>query len=304
MPTFEGASPWLNSPPLSPQDVAGNVVLVNFWTLTCINWLRTAAHVRAWAQAYRDDGLIVVGVHTPEFAFEHDTNLVRQAIRTRQIGYPVALDNDYAIWRSFHNNYWPALYFLDRDQSVADHHYGEGSYAECEQTLQRLLGVQRPLAPVHPSGVEVEADWANLHSPETYLGSDHSAGLPRGSGAGDGKGRVLRLNGWSLEGDWDTTGEMATLKQAGGQIRFRFLARDAHLVLSSRAGAPAIAFRVLLDGQPPGASHGADVDAAGHGVLRDGRLYQLVRATGPVREQTLSITFEDAGAQAYAFTFG
>ncbi|KRF42002.1 hypothetical protein ASH01_18185 [Terrabacter sp. Soil811] len=280
------------------------MVLVNFWTLTCINWLRTVAHVRAWAQAYRDDGLIVVGVHTPEFSFEHDLDLVRQAARTRQIDYPVALDNDYAIWRSFHNDYWPALYLLDRNQRLVEHHFGEGSYGDCERAVQRLLGVERPLAPVHAEGVEVEADWANLSSPETYLGSGRGSGPVKASRAGGEHGVGLPLNGWVLEGGWATTTEKATVTRAGGLVRIRFQARDAHLVLSSQPGSGSVAFRVLLDDRPPGASHGLDVDVDGRGVLRDGRLYQLVRSAGPVRARTLSITFDGSGAEAYAFTFG
>ena len=266
LPGFDGASGWLNSPPLAPDDLRGNVVLVDFWTLTCINWLRTEPHIRAWARAYRDDGLVVVGVHTPEFSFEHDIGLVREATTKRRIDYPVALDNDYAVWRAFDNHYWPALYLADRDGVIRDHHFGEGRYEEVERVIQRLLGVERELVSVAGAGVEAEADWDNLRSPETYLG--HARGERRESP------NRLQLNEWGLAGEWTTTAEKAVLDRAGGSIAFRFHARDMHLVLS-RAGGEPIPFRVLVDGEAPGRSHGDDTDEQGNGVLDDGRLYQL-----------------------------
>jgi thiol-disulfide isomerase/thioredoxin len=295
MPPLGGATGWLNSEPLGPAELRGHVVVVDFWTLTCINWLRTEPYVRSWSQAYRDDGLIVIGVHTPEFSFEHDVELVRQAIREREIDYPVALDDEYSVWRAFENHYWPALYFVDREGVIRDHHFGEGRYEQSERTIQRLLGVERDLVSVEGMGVEAEADWESLQSPETYLG--YARGERRAP-----PGR-LRLNQWALAGEWTVGHENVVLDEAGGSIAYRFHARDAHLVLSSGAQEP-IPFRVLLDGDPPRASHGVDVDEDGNGLLRDGRLYQLVRQHDGVRERTLEITFVVPGAQAYVFTFG
>ena len=287
LPALDGATEWLNSTPLSPAELRGRVVLVNFWTLTCINWLRTQPYVRAWSQAYREDGLVVVAVHTPEFGFEHDADLVRRATAAHGIDYPVAVDNDYAVWTAFANHYWPALYFADVDGVIRDHHFGEGRYEQSERVLQRLLGVERAPVPVTGHGVEAEADWNHLRTPETYLGYER----------GD------RDRRWSLTGEWTVERETVLLDEAGGGITFRFDARDAHLVLSSRARDP-IPFRVLLDGAAPGRSHGVDVDEDGHGTLREGRLYQLIREPGRVRERTLEITFRAPGAEAYAFTFG
>jgi thiol-disulfide isomerase/thioredoxin len=274
MPSLAGATAWLNSEPLDPAGLRGRVVLVDFWTLTCINWLRTEPYVRAWSQAYRDDGLVVIGVHTPEFSFEHDIGLVRRAIEERAIDYPVALDNDYEVWDAFANHYWPALYFVDAEGIIRDQHFGEGRYEQSERSIQRLLGVERELVCVEGLGVEAEADWEDLH-----------------------------LNQWALSGEWTTGRENVVLDQAGGSIAYRFHARDAHLVLSAGVREP-IAFRLLLDGEAPGASGGVDVDEDGNGVLRDGRLYQLVRQHDTVRERTLQITFLQPGAEAYVFTFG
>jgi thiol-disulfide isomerase/thioredoxin len=295
LPSFDGATEWLNSGPLSPADLRGQVVLVDFWTLTCINWLRTEPYVRAWSQAYRDDGLVVVGVHTPEFSFEHEIEGVRRATEQRAIDYPVALDNDYAVWSAFDNHYWPALYFVDREGVIRDHHFGEGRYEQSERVIQQLLGIARDLAVVEAAGVEAEADWDNLRSPETYLGyarGGHTAPLEH-----------LRLNQWGLGGRWTSGAEKVTLERANGSIAFRFHARDAHLVLSRNTSEP-IPFRVLLDGDAPGSSHDIDVDEQGYGVLEDGRLYQLVRHRDPVRDRTLEITFFEVGAEAYVFTFG
>jgi thiol-disulfide isomerase/thioredoxin len=292
---FEGATAWLNSPPLTAESLRGKVLLVDFWTLTCINWLRTEPYVRAWARAYRDDGLVTIGVHTPEFSLEHEIGLVRQAIQEREIGYPVALDNDYKIWEAFDNHYWPALYFVDRDGVIRGHHFGEGRYEHSERVIQQLLGVERGLVSVEAVGVEAEADWNNLRSPETYLGyarRERMALVER-----------LRLNQWGLAGEWTTTEENVVLDHAGGSIPYRFHARDAHLVLS-RATQEPIPFRVLLDGEAPGRSHGLDTDEHGEGLLREGRLYQLIRQQHPVRDRTLEISFLEPGAEAYVFTFG
>jgi thiol-disulfide isomerase/thioredoxin len=287
MPSLGGATEWLNSEPLDPAELQGRGVLVNFWTLTCINWLRQEPYVRAWSQAYRSDGLVVIGVHTPEFSFEHEIDLVREAVKERAIDYPVAVDSDYEVWSAFANNYWPALYFIDADGIIRDQHFGEGRYEESERVIQRLLGVERELVAVEGLGVEAEADWDHLGTPETYLGSargEHSAR-------------------WALAGDWTVGRENVVLERAGGSISYRFHARDAHLVLSGGAREP-IPFRVLIDGRPPGLSHGVDVDEDGNGLLRDGRLYQLVRERDAVRERTLEISFLEPGAEAYAFTFG
>jgi len=296
LPSFEGATAWLNSEPLGPDQLRGHVVLVDFWTLTCINWLRTEPYVRAWSQTYRDDGLVVVGVHTPEFSFEHEVDRVRLATKERDIDYPVVVDNDYAVWSAFDNHYWPALYFVDTDGIIQDHHFGEGRYEESERSIQRLLGVRREPVAVEGVGVEAEADWDQLRTPETYLGDGRSERFTS-------LGERLRLNHWALAGEWTVERERVVLDRAGGSIAYRFHARDVHLVLSVGAGR-SIPFRVLLDGQAPGASHGLDIDEEGQGVLRDGRLYQLVRQVGEVRERTVEITFAEAGAEAYVFTFG
>ena len=285
MPSFDGATGWLNSDPLTLAELRGHVVLVNFWTLTCINWLRQEPYVRAWSQAYRDDGLIVVGVHTPEFSFEHDVDRIRQATKERGIDYPVAVDSDYEVWSAFANRYWPALYFADAEGLIRDQHFGEGRYEQSERVIQGLLGVERELVSVEGRGVEKAADWDNLRTPETYLGyarSDQSA---------------------SLKGEWTVGSENVVLDEAGGSISYRFHARDANLVLSPGAHEP-IPFRVLVDGAPPGPSHGVDVDEEGNGLLGDGRMYQLVRERDAVRERTLEITFLEPGAEAYSFTFG
>ncbi len=309
MPALDGATEWLNSEPLSPAGLRGQVVLVNFWTLTCINWLRQEPWVRAWSRAYRDDGLVVIGVHTPEFSFEHDVAGVRRATAERDIDYPVAVDNDYAIWSAFDNHYWPALYFVDREGLIHDSHFGEGRYAESDGILRRLLGVRREPLSVEGSGVEAEADWQHLRTAETYLGYARGSGFASPGGAVLERSRDYRLperlraGQWALVGDWTVGRENVVLEQAGGSIVFRFQARDAHLVLSRGPGEP-VPFRLLLDGENPGASHGVDVDEQGDGVLDGGRMYQLVRQSGDVRERTLEITFLAPGAEGYSFTFG
>jgi thiol-disulfide isomerase/thioredoxin len=309
MPTLGGATGWLNSEPLGPAELRGHVVLVNFWTLTCINWLRQEPYVRAWSQAYRDDGLIVIGVHTPEFLLEHEIERVRRATKERAIDYPVALDNDYAVWRAFDNHYWPALYFVDADGVIRDQQFGEGGYEQSERVIQRLLGIERERVCVEGLGAEAEADWEHLRSPETYLGYARTEQFASPHGVAVDERRAygfperLPLNHWVLAGEWTIEREKAVLAAAGGSIAYRFNARDAHLVLSTGARAP-IRFRVLLDGEPPGASHGVDVEEDGSGVLADGRLYQLIRQPGDVRERTIEITFLEPGAEAYVFTFG
>ena len=309
MPLLGGATGWLNSEPLSPAELRGHVVVVNFWTFTCINWLRQEPYVRAWSQAYRADGLVVIGVHTPEFSFEHELDRVRQATTERGIDYLVAVDNDYEIWSAFDNHYWPALYFVDSDGIIGDHHFGEGRYEQSERVIQQLLGIRRELLSVEGVGVEAEADWDHLRTPETYLGYGRGDQFASPDGTTFDERRAyelpehLHLNHWALAGEWTIGRERVVLDQAGGTIAYRFRARDAHLVLSAGAREP-IPFRVLLDGQAPGPSHGVDVDPDGNGVLRDGRLYQLLRVHDAVQERTLEITFLEPGAQAYVFTFG
>jgi thiol-disulfide isomerase/thioredoxin len=295
MPSLDGATGWVNSDKLGPAELRGHVVLVNFWTLTCINWLRQEPYVRAWSRAYRDDGLIVIGVHTPEFSFERDIDLVRKAVKDRDIDYPVAADNDYAVWTAFANHYWPALYFVDTDGIIRDEQFGEGRYEESERRIQRLVDIERDVVSVEGVGVEAQADWDHLGTPETYLGS--------GRGVRPSSPDRVPLNHWALDGKWKTGPENVVLDEAGGSIAFRFHARDAHLVMSPGAREP-IPFCALLDGEAPGPSHGVDVDEDGNGLLREGRMYQLVREQDTVRERTLEITFLEPGAEAYAFTFG
>jgi thiol-disulfide isomerase/thioredoxin len=309
MPPLAGAAEWLNSQPLGLTELRGSVVLVNFWTLTCINWLRQEPQVRAWSRAYRDDGLVVIGVHTPEFTFEHDVGLVAQATRQRAIDYPVALDNDYAIWKAFENHYWPALYFVDREGIIRDSQFGEGRYEESERLIQRLLDIERDPAPIEAEGAEAPADWDHLGTPETYLGYGRGERFASRRELVADRSRVYELpeslgsNEWALAGEWTIEREKLVLGKAGGSLSCRFEARDAHLVLSNPAAHP-IAFRVLLDGAAPGSSHGVDVDEEGNGSLREGRLYQLLRADGAIRERTFEITFLQPGAEAYVLTFG
>ena len=313
MPNLGGATEWLNtesftSAPLDEAELRGNVVLVDFWTLTCINWLRTLPYVRAWSRAYRNDGLVVIGVHTPEFSFEHEIDRVRQAVKERTIDYPVAVDNDYAVWTAFDNHYWPALYFVDRDGIIRDHHFGEGRYPQSERVIQRLLGVDRELVSVAGLGVEAEADWDHLRSPETYLGYARSERFAAPGGAAIDESRNYQppqrvsLNDWALDGEWTVAAEKVVLDRAGGSISYRFHARDVHLVLAGPGGS--LPFRVLLDGEAPDQAHGVDIDNDGNGLLRDGRLYQLVRDPDEVRERTVQIIFGEPGAEAYVFTFG
>ncbi|WP_433378066.1 thioredoxin [Actinoplanes sp. CA-142083] len=287
---LDGATAWIGEPPQTD----GRVVLVNFWTLTCINWIRQAPWVRAWRHAYRDDGLVVVGVHTPEFSFEHDPALVRHALAERRIDYPVAIDNGAAIWTAFDNQFWPALYFADRDGVIRDFQIGEGSYEESERALQRLLGIGRPLTTtVEGHGVEAAADWEHLRTPEIYLGG----------GADPGGRAYLHFNQWGTAGEWRPDPEKIVLAGPEGSIACHFHARDVHLVVSPGAGGP-VAFQVFLDGEAPGRHRGTDIDEDGRGTLRDGRLHHLIRQRGPVRELTVEVAFLGAGVEAYAFTFG
>jgi len=316
LPSFEGATGWLNSPPLTPADLRGKIVLVNFWTYTCINWLRQLPYVRAWAEKYSSQGLVVIGVHTPEFPFEKDAENVRRAVQDMRVTYPVATDNNYAVWLDFDNHYWPALYFADAQGRLRHHYFGEGEYQQSEMAIQQLLaeagasGISREPVSVDASGIEAAADWASLRSPENYTGYERTEGFASPGGAVPGKPHVyaapaeLRLNDWALSGDW-TVGEQAiTVNEANGQIVNRFHARDLHLVMGPAAPGTSIRFRVMIDGQPPGAAHGTDVDGDGNGTLTQQRLHQLIRQQGPITDRTFEITFLDPGAQAFSFTFG
>jgi len=314
LPGFDGATGWLNSPPLAPDDLHGKVVLVDFWTYTCINWLRTLAYVRAWAEKYRDRGVTVVGVHTPEFPFEGDLDNVRRAVEDLKVDYPIAVDSDYAVWRAFNNMYWPAVYVADAEGRIRHHQFGEGAYDECEWVVQRLLGeagvenIGEDLVDVAPDGLEAQADWTNLQSPETYLGYEQGQNLASSDGlALDKPGTYvapdsLQLNQWALTGNWTIEGRASVLNHADGRIAFRFHARDVHLVM--RAQGSAVPFRVLVDGEPPGDAHGLDVDENGEGTVVRPRLYQLVRERGPIVDRTFEITFLAPGVEAYVFTFG
>ena len=315
LPGFDGATGWLNSPPLTVEGLRGKVVLVDFWTYTCINWLRTLAYVRAWAEKYEDRGLVVVGVHTPEFPFEQNVDNVRQAADEMNVRYPIALDSDYEVWRAFSNHYWPAIYIADAAGRIRHHQFGEGAYDDCERAIQQLLreagidGIADDLVSLTPNGFEAQADWTNLRSPETYLGAAQGQNFASRGGAEIGVPSayeapdMLMLNQWALSGDWTIRSGASVLNEAEGRIAFRFHARDVHLVLRPReeTGVP---FRVLLDGAPPGAAHGLDVDEDGEGTLVQPRLYQLVRQHGRITDRTFEITFHSAGVEAYVFTFG
>jgi thiol-disulfide isomerase/thioredoxin len=315
-PSLEGATAWLNSPPLNPDGLRGKVVVVNFCTYTCINWLRSLPYVRAWSQRYEAQGLVVIGVHTPEFSFEHDLDNVERALKEMEITYPVAVDNDYAVWQSFANNYWPALYFIDSNGGIRHHHFGEGDYERSEIIIQRLLrdagaeDVGDQLAPVDPQGPEVAADWDDLESPEAYLGSrlaqnfDPSERSAWGLHRSDEGERPLRRNHWTLMGNWTMTPEAVVLNEPGGRITFRFHARDVHLVMGPSDRAMPVPFRVSIDGASPGSSSGTDVADDGSGLLEDQRMYQLIRQAGAIDDRTFQIEFLDRGAEAFAFTFG
>jgi thiol-disulfide isomerase/thioredoxin len=316
LPGFDGATGWLNSPPLTAAGLRGRVVLVQFWTYTCINWLRTLVYVRAWADRYADQGLVVIGVHTPEFDFEHGLDNVRREVKDLGVTYPVVVDNDYRIWSAFDNHYWPALYFVDAQGRIRHHRFGEGDEARSEMIVQQLLteagsgSADQELTSVDARGVEVAADWARLRSPENYLGYERTDNFvsPNGSILDTSYAYAaptrLRLNHWALSGDWTVTRQAIALNQAGGRIAYRFCARDLHLVMAPATPGGPVRFRVHLDSQPPGAAHGSDVDDQGNGTLTEPRLYQLIRQPGPVTERTFEVTFLDPGVQAYAFTFG
>jgi len=314
--SFDGATGWLNSEPLTPDSLRGKVVLVDFWTFTCINWLRTLSYVRGWAEKYADHGLVVIGVHTPEFPFEAERANVERAVAEMRIRYPVALDPDYAVWQNFGNHYWPALYLADAEGRIQHHVFGEGEYDETERVIQKLLreagnaDVPDGLVPPALEGVEAQADWDDLRSPESYVGAQQGRNFasprptvfdqPHSYTAPDS----LILNSWALFGNWTITDGDVMVNRAGGGIRYRFHARDVNLVLRPTTPGVAVPFRVLLDGTAPGLAHGADVDEFGHGSLAEPRLYQLIRQPGRIEDRTVDIVFDEPGAEAYVFTFG
>ena len=312
-----GATAWLNSPPLRAADLQGKVVLVQFWTYTCINWLRTLPYVRAWGARYGESGLVVIGVHTPEFTFEENVDNVRMAAQERGITYPIAIDNNRAIWTGFGNHYWPALYFVDAAGRVREHHFGEGNYDESEMRIRQLLTASKSgrvidgaSVSIQSRGPEVAADWANLKSPETYVGHQKAENFVSPGGAVVNMRHAytvpprLRLNQWALSGEWTLKTEAARLDAAGGRIAYRFHARDLHLIMGPSGRPGAIRFRVSIDGQPPGANHGSDVDDEGTGTVTEQRLYQLVRQSGSIVDRQFEIEFLESGIEAFAFTFG
>jgi thiol-disulfide isomerase/thioredoxin len=313
---FAGTTGWLNSEPLTPEGLRGRVVLVDFWTYTCVNWLRTLPYVRAWAAKYRDDGLTVIGVHTPEFGFERDIeNIVAQS-RTFGVDYPVAVDSEYAVWRAFANHYWPAVYIADAEGRIRHHHFGEGEYPQTEMVIQQLLmdvdvdDLDQDLVEVEPRGLEVAADWRTLQSPETYVGYGQSTGFASEDVAAFDEPHVyaaparLPLNRWDISGNWTVARHAALLNQPAGRVAFQFHARDLNLVMGPASWGASIGFRVFLDGRVADGAHGSDVEADGRGIVRDQRTYQLIRQPGRIADRLFEIEFLDAGVEAYCFTFG
>jgi thiol-disulfide isomerase/thioredoxin len=314
-PSLGGATGWLNSPPLTVSGLRGKVVLIDFWTYTCINWLRTEPYVRSWAEKYKSQGLVVIGVHTPEFAFEHDVANVRRAVKDMRVDYPVAIDSDYAVWRAFKNEYWPALYFVDAQGHIRHHHFGEGEYEQSERVIQQLLseagnsGVDRGLVSVDARGAELAADWTNLKSPENYVGYERTENfVSRGAAPDQPHVYVaparLKVNDWALSGDWTVAKGFTLLNKRNGRIVYRFHARDLHLVMGPAIAGTSVRFRVLIDGKPPGAAHGGDADEQGNGTVTEQRLYQLIRQPAPIADRQFDIEFLDPGVQTFAFTFG
>lgn len=316
LPSLVGAIAWLNSQPLTVDELRGKVVLINFCTYTCINWLRQLPYVRAWAEKYRDQGLVVIGIHTPEFAFEKNLDNVRRASTEMSIDYPIAVDNDYAVWRAFENHYWPALYFIDRQGRIRHHQFGEGEYEQSERVIQQLLSeskadrVSQEMVEVDARGFEAAADWSNLKSPENYLGYARTENFASPGGAVLNKPRLytapasLKRNQWALAGDWTIARQAIALNQSGGRIAYRFHARDLHLVMGPTAPGTPVRFRVLIDGQPAVTARGLDSNARGEGTVTEQRLYQLIRQPQPISDRQFEIEFLDAGVEAFAFTFG
>ena len=316
LPSLDGATAWLNSSPVTTEGLRGRVVVVDFWTYTCINWLRTLPFVHAWANEYEADGLVVIGVHTPEFRIEHDIESVRRATQEMNIEYPIAIDNEYAVWEAFANHYWPALYFVDARGEIRHHHFGEGDYEQSELVIQDLLedagarGARHHRATADPHGIEIEAAWDDLASPETYVGYGRSEQFASPGGVSYDERHEyavparLQRNEWALRGAWTIGQEQAESHEPNAAIVYRFHARDVHLILATAAVSASGRFRVRLDGQPPGEAHGLDVNADGEGTIVEPRLYQLIRQPGPVTDREFEIEFLDEGARAFCFTFG
>ncbi|MBV8636670.1 MAG: thioredoxin family protein [Candidatus Eremiobacteraeota bacterium] len=315
-PSLAGGLEWLNSKPLTPAELRGKVVLVDFWTYTCVNWLRTLPYVRAWNDTYRDHGLVVIGVHTPEFSFEKNVDNVKAAIKAMRVDYPVVIDSNYGIWNAFSNEYWPAEYVIDAQGRIRYSHFGEGAYQETERAIKQLLldagnkNVGNALVTVEPMGLEVAADWNDVRSPESYLGYRQTQGFASSGGIARDRSQTyafpnsLQLNEWALSGQWTSGSEAVVLDKAPGKIAFRFHARDVNLIMSPPREGARVRFRVFVDGHPPADAHGGDADANGDGVVTQQRTYQLIRQQKPIRERTFTIEFFDEGAQAYDFTFG
>ena len=313
---LHGATGWVNSAPLTESTVRGKALLVDFWTYTCINWRRTLPYVRAWAAKYKDHGLVVIGVHTPEFGFEKKIDNVRRETAALSISYPVAVDSDYAIWRTFHNQYWPAVYIVDAQGRIRHHQFGEGGYEETERVIQQLLteagnaDVPHELVSLDPQGAEAAADEPDLQTPETYVGYDQAERFASLGGAvPDSRLRykapsTLRLNAWAIDGEWTIGAESATLGRTGGKLIYRFHARDLNLVMGPGQGGSPVRFRVRIDGAPPGAAHGLDVDEQGNGTVSDPRMYQLIRQPKPISDRTFEIEFLDTAVEVFDFTFG
>ena len=316
LPSFAGATGWLNSSPLTGNDLRGKVIVVEFWTYTCINWLRTEPYVRAWAEKYKDKGLVVIGVHTPEFPFEKDVDNIRKAAKDMKIDYPIAIDSDYRVWGAFNNQYWPALYFIDAKGHIRHHQFGEGEYDQSESVIQQLLaeagnaGIGKDLVAVTGQGPEAAADWDDLRSAENYVGYDRTEGFASPGGSVRDKPGVysvppkLNLNRWGLSGEWTIAKNIITLNKANSRISYRFHARDLHLVMGPATRGNSVRFRVLIDGQPPGSAHGTDIDDQGNGTVTDQRLYQLIRQPAPITDRTFEIEFLDSGLEVFVFTFG
>jgi len=315
-PSLAGATGWLNSPPLTAAGLRGKVVVIDVWTYTCINWLRTLPYVRAWAEKYKNQGLVVIGVHSPEFAFEKNLDNVRRAAKEMRVDYPIAIDTDFAIWRALKNEYWPALYIVDAQGRIRHHQFGEGEYEQSERIIQRLLaeagnvGIGHDLVSVDARGAEVAADWGDLKSPENYVGYERTENFASPGGPLSDKPHVyaaperLKLNGWALSGDWTMQKPATALNKPNGRIVYRFHARDLHLVMGPAVPGTAVRFRVLIDGKPPGAAHGVDVDDQGNGTVTEQRLYQLIRQRKPIADRQFEIEFLDPGVETFAFTFG
>jgi thiol-disulfide isomerase/thioredoxin len=316
MPSLGGATEWLNSQPLTAAGLRGKVVLVDFWTYSCINSLRTLPYVRAWAEKYKSQGLVVIGVNSPEFEFEKNIDNARWAAKDMKLDYPIVIDNDHAIWRAFNNEFWPALYFVDARGRIRHHDFGEGEYEQSERVIKQLLaetgtrGIDHELVSVDARGAEVAADWDSLKSPETDLGYERAENFASPAGARSNKCRVyaapaqLSLNHWALSGDWTVEKQSTVLNKANGRSVYRLHARDLHLVMGSAARGTSVRFRVLIDGQLPGIAHGIDVDDQGNRIVNEQRLYQLIRQPKPIADHFFDIEFLDSGVEAFAFTFG